>query len=165
MITKVLGRWLISIAIAVVAISALGLVLNQSSVQARVNAVHDWPGAFSPCDNPVSLQQCIDLVPAGDVIHILPGTYTQSVTLNKPISLIGDNQVSTTLFAEPFQRVLTHGEYSDLRPNFQRRQFARYGLPCCLWWRGVHYRYGAAGPAKSDVDRKHSVSGRRHVGL
>ncbi len=107
MITKVLGRWLISIAIAVVAISALGLVLNQSSVQARVNAVHDWPGAFSPCDNPVSLQQCIDLVPAGDVIHILPGTYTQSVTLNKPISLIGDNQVSTTLFAEPFQRVLT----------------------------------------------------------
>lgn len=104
MITKVLSRWLISIAIAVVAISALGLVLNQSPVQARVDAVHDWPGV-GPCN--ASLQQCIDLIPASDVIHILPGTYTQSVTLNKPISLIGDDQVSTTLFAEPFQRVLT----------------------------------------------------------
>ncbi len=102
---RMLSRWLLSIVIAVAAISVVGSALNQSTVRAQASVTHNWPDVSPPCN--ASLQQCIDLIPASDVIHILPGTYTQSVTLNKPVSLIGDDPTTTILFAEPFQRVLT----------------------------------------------------------
>ena len=104
MISKVLGRWLLSMVIAVVAIGTIGLMLNPP-VRARTNNVVDWPGVF-PCNTP-SLQQCIDGVQPGDVVHIKPGVYTQSVTLARPVSLIGDEPLTTILYAEPRQRVLT----------------------------------------------------------
>jgi predicted outer membrane repeat protein len=75
-------------------------------VQARVNGVHDWPGA-APCN--ALLQQCIDaaVVLPGDTIHIRPGVYTQSVTLAKSVSLVGDDSTTTVLQAPVGQRVLT----------------------------------------------------------
>jgi predicted outer membrane repeat protein len=101
--TRAFFRWTLSVVGAIGLLGVIGLALNPP-VQARVNVVHNWPGA-APCN--ASLQVCITALPGGDVIHILPGTYTQSVTLNKPVSLIGDDPASTTLFADSFQRVLT----------------------------------------------------------
>ncbi len=105
--TRVLIRWLVAMVIAFGVIGAIGQVLN-SAAQARAALVFDWPGLLPPCNTP-SLQQCIDaaVIQPGDTIHIKPGVYTQSVTLNKPVSLVGNNAQTTILNAEPFQRVLT----------------------------------------------------------
>jgi predicted outer membrane repeat protein len=69
--------------------------------------VYDWPGVLPPCN--ATLQQCIDaaVVQPGDTIRIKPGVYTASVTLSKPVSLVGDNRFATVLIAQPGQRVLT----------------------------------------------------------
>ena len=103
---RVLLRWMVSIVIAVGLLGVIGLALNPP-VQARVTLVYDWPGVSLPCN--ASLQQCIDaaVVQPGDTIRIKPGIYTQSVTLAKPVSLIGDGRATTVLNAEPGQRVLT----------------------------------------------------------
>jgi pectin methylesterase-like acyl-CoA thioesterase len=96
-------RWLMTIAIAVGVLAAIGLALNSPAQAAAVTRL------ARPVSVQRSLQQCIDaaLVSPGDVIHIRPGVYTQSVTLNKPVSLVGNNAQTTILNAEPFQRVLT----------------------------------------------------------
>jgi hypothetical protein len=104
--TRALLRWTLSIVVAVGLLGVIGLALN-SPVQAHAAAaVFDWPGA-SPCN--ASLQQCVDaaVVQPGDVIHIRPGVYIQSVTLAKPVSLIGDDRATTILQAPFRQRVLT----------------------------------------------------------
>ncbi|HTP06708.1 MAG TPA: choice-of-anchor Q domain-containing protein [Anaerolineae bacterium] len=103
--TRALFRWTLSIVVALGLLGVIGLALN-SPAQARSTTAYDWPGQ-SPCD--ASLQQCIDAatVLPGDVIHIRPGVYTQSVTLAKPVSLIGDDSASTILLALKSQRVLT----------------------------------------------------------
>ena len=105
--TRVLIRWMVSMALTIGVIGAIGLALNPAA-QARAAVTHDWPGLLPPCNTP-SLQQCIDgaLVLPGDTIHIKPGVYTQSITLAKAVSLVGDNPQTTILNAEPFQRVLT----------------------------------------------------------
>src|SRR5262245_51497093 len=54
-----------------------------------------------------TLQACIDGSSAGDVINILSGTYTTSVTLNQAVSLIGNSLTTTVLHAVANQRVLT----------------------------------------------------------
>ncbi|MCI0577232.1 MAG: hypothetical protein L0331_13655 [Chloroflexi bacterium] len=54
-----------------------------------------------------SIQQAIDGAAAGDTILIMPGTYTESLTLNKPVSLTGVSSATTILRAEPGDRVLT----------------------------------------------------------
>ena len=102
---RVLLRWMVSIVIAVGLLGVIGLALNPP-VQARVALVYDWPGV-GPCS--ASLQQCIDaaVVQPGDTIRIKPGIYTQSVTLAKPVSLIGDGRATSVFNAEPGQRVLT----------------------------------------------------------
>ncbi|HSD84919.1 MAG TPA: hypothetical protein VLG46_13720, partial [Anaerolineae bacterium] len=103
---RVLIRWLATIVIAVSALIPLGLMLNPVA-HARAATVRDWPGVLPPCN--ASLQQCLDstLVSSGDIIHIRPGVYTQSVTLYKAVSLIGDGPSVTTLNAPTRQRVLT----------------------------------------------------------
>ena len=63
-----------------------------------------YPGA-APCDT--TLQACIDGSSDGDVINILAGTYNNSVTLNKAVSLIGANSSTTILSALASQRVMT----------------------------------------------------------
>lgn len=105
--TRVLIRWIVSIVIAIGVIGTIGLALNPAA-QARATVTYDWPGLLPPCNTP-SLQQCIDgaLVLPGDTIHIKPGVYTQSITLARAVSLVGDNPQTTILNAEPFQRVLT----------------------------------------------------------
>lgn len=104
--TRVLIRWLTTIVIAAGALTAIGLVLNPVA-HAGTATVRDWPGVLPPCN--ASLQQCLDsaLVLPGDVIHIRPGVYTQSVTLYKAVSLIGDGPAGTMLNAPTRQRVLT----------------------------------------------------------
>jgi len=63
-----------------------------------------YPGA-APCNT--TLQACIDGSSNGDVINILAGTYSTSITLNKAVSLIGANSATTILRALTNQRVLT----------------------------------------------------------
>jgi predicted outer membrane repeat protein len=54
-----------------------------------------------------TLQSCINGAASGDTIQILAGTITESLTLNKGVSLIGASSASTILKAPPNQRVLT----------------------------------------------------------
>ena len=104
--TRAFFRWLLAIGVAVGLLGVIGLVLNPP-VKARATTVYDWPSVLPPCN--ASLQQCIDaaVVLPGDTIDIKPGVYTQSVTLAKPVSLIGAGPLTAILNAEPGQRVLT----------------------------------------------------------
>ena len=54
-----------------------------------------------------SIQAAIDGATDGDTILITAGTYTESLTLNKPVSLTGVSSATTILHAEPNDRVLT----------------------------------------------------------
>jgi predicted outer membrane repeat protein len=105
--TRTLFRWTLSIVIAAGLLGGISLSLN-SPAQARPMIIHEWPGLLPPCDTP-SLQQCINgaVVQPGDTIRIKPGVYTQSVTLAKAVSLMGDDRATTILQAPFRQRVLT----------------------------------------------------------
>jgi len=59
----------------------------------------------SPCNT--TLQACINAAASGDTIQIAAGQYTESITLNKPVSLLGAGQATTVLKAPSGQRVLT----------------------------------------------------------
>ena len=54
-----------------------------------------------------SIQAAIDAASPGDTIVINAGMYTESLTLNKPISLTGVNSATVIVHAMPNQRVLT----------------------------------------------------------
>src|SRR3990172_2834927 len=54
-----------------------------------------------------SIQTCINSASVGDTIVITPGTYIESLTLNKAVSLTGASALSVTIKAISNQRVLT----------------------------------------------------------
>ncbi len=54
-----------------------------------------------------SIQAAIDAANNGDTIFITAGRYTESLTLSKPVSLIGAGRDTTILHAVEGQRVLT----------------------------------------------------------
>ena len=54
-----------------------------------------------------TIQACIDAASPGDEVHIPPGLYTESVTVNKDISVTGDLSSTTIIYALDNQRVMT----------------------------------------------------------
>ena len=83
---------------------AASLLAAVGVAQAALNATRPYPGA-APCDT--TLQTCINNSNPGDVIQIAAGTYTQSFTLNKSVSLVGAGANVTWLIAQPSTRVFT----------------------------------------------------------
>lgn len=72
---------------------------------AGVDAGNDCTVSTMPC---ATVQHAVNVaVPNGDVIIINPGTYTESLTLNKSVNLVGLDRDTTVLQAKPGQRVLT----------------------------------------------------------
>ena len=106
MIRQTLLRLTASVAVVIVTLTVIGLALAQSPLTraALSSGTYTYPG-LAPCDT--TLQACIDGLNDGDVIHILPGIYTASLTLDKAVSLIGSEPLLTTILqAPPGQRVL-----------------------------------------------------------
>ena len=54
-----------------------------------------------------SIQQAIDSAPDGGTVFIPPGVYTESLTLARPVSLIGVGPLPPVIHAAPNQRVIT----------------------------------------------------------
>ncbi|CAG0931295.1 putative outer membrane protein pmp20 [Thermoflexales bacterium] len=103
MILRTLIRLSLALAVVITTLVAIGLVLAQSPL-APTDA-YTYPGS-APCET--TLQACIDGLQDGDVIHILPGEYTASLTLNKAVSLIGSHPLTPTVLRAPIgQRVLS----------------------------------------------------------
>jgi predicted outer membrane repeat protein len=88
---RVIG-WLV----AIVVVSA-ALILG-------VHAANASSLTFPGCG--ATIQTCINTATNGDTISILAGTYTETINLNKPVSLIGANAKTTILVAPPNERVL-----------------------------------------------------------
>jgi fibronectin-binding autotransporter adhesin len=99
MITRTLSRWLMSIALAILALVAINLLLARPPAQARHAA------SLINCSG--SIQACINAANDGDTILIAAGRYTESLTLSKPVSLTGENRDTTIIHAAEGQRVLT----------------------------------------------------------
>ena len=73
----------------------------------RVTLAANWtfPGG---CAGAVTLQECLTNVAAnGDTIFIQPGTYNESLTLDKAVSLVAQTTSPTQLQALAGQRVIT----------------------------------------------------------
>ena len=102
---KVLLRGILVLALSGAVLGAIGMML--APAQARPAGVFDWPGTVAPCNDPASVQTCIDGLLPGDEIHLLAGTYVQSMTLNKAVSLLGAGTGLVVFSAPPGQRVLT----------------------------------------------------------
>ncbi|CAG0927959.1 hypothetical protein TFLX_00728 [Thermoflexales bacterium] len=69
-------------------------VAQQATQPEPPAAIRTYPGA-APCDT--TLQACIAGAFPGDVINILPGTYHETIDLNKRVNLIGAGPGQTTL--------------------------------------------------------------------
>jgi hypothetical protein len=90
---------LMSIALAALALIAINLLVATSLAQGRTAST------LINCSG--SIQACIDAANDGDTILIAAGTYTESLTLSKPVSLTGENRDTTIIHAVEGQRVLT----------------------------------------------------------
>ncbi len=103
MIPRTLIRLTLALAVVITTLVAIGLVLAQSPLAPAVS--YTYPG-LAPCDT--TLQACIDGLNDGDVIHVLPGVYTASLTLDKAVSLVGVDPLTPTVLRAPSgQRVLS----------------------------------------------------------
>ncbi|MCA1554930.1 MAG: hypothetical protein LC737_11175, partial [Chloroflexi bacterium] len=95
-------RVTMSVALAVIALSAILLWLENPRAQAQpLFTARTYPGCGT------TLQDCINSSSDGDLINIQAGTYITSVTLSKAVSLVGAGASSTTLSALANQRVIT----------------------------------------------------------
>ncbi len=99
--TRSVIRWMIALVIALGALSAIGLALSGAPVARATGTTYIYPGCKA------TLQACINAALPGDVIQIQGGVYTESVNLDKAVSLIGQGWATTELRAEPGKRVLT----------------------------------------------------------
>ena len=106
MFLQTLRRVSLAVLFTVLALSTLIFMVNQRVVAepSAPNVPLSYPGA-APCNT--TLQACIDGSTPGDVINIAAGSYITSVTLNKPVSLIGAGTGSTFIRALSGQRVMT----------------------------------------------------------
>lgn len=103
MILRTLIRLSLALAVVITTLVAIGLVLAQAPLAPAGS--YTYPGS-TPCET--TLQACINGLNEGDVIHILPGEYTTSLTLNKAVSLIGSHPLTPTVLRAPIgQRVLS----------------------------------------------------------
>ena len=102
-------RAALSVALSLI---ALTLIMPRAEAEARVAQKAliqlsptgvEYPG-LPPCNT--TLQACIAALPTGETINILPGVYTESITLNKRVSLIGSGSDQTILRASS-GRVMT----------------------------------------------------------
>lgn len=104
MLARRVLRVLLSLLVGLITLAAIGAALNPVA-RAATTTVRLYPDV-APCNT--TLQACIDASSDGDVIQIKPGTYLTSVTLDKPVSLIGLGVISPThLMAASGQRALT----------------------------------------------------------
>ncbi len=92
------SRWIPSLFIALTSLLLMNALLTQPDAQAR-------PATTTTCLG--SIQACIDAAFDGDTIVIPAGTYTESLTLYKPVSVTGVNSATTIIHAVAGQRVLT----------------------------------------------------------
>jgi nitrous oxidase accessory protein len=72
-------------------LTSLVILLPHTTVKAVFHATIIVP------DNYPTIQAAIDNASAGDTIFVRNGTYNQTITINKPISLIGENAQTTIL--------------------------------------------------------------------
>lgn len=93
-----IARSILAVALAWIALAAFALG-GLPRVAARPLA------GTIPCSG--SIQSCIDAAQDGDTIVVAAGTYTESLTLGKPVSLTGAGSASTVIWALSGQRVLT----------------------------------------------------------
>jgi hypothetical protein len=92
-------RWTLALLLTFAALIVTLAALNHPAAQAqRLNSI-------IPCSG--SIQACIDSAIDGDTIVIAAGDYTESLTLNKAVSLTGVSRDTTIIHAMPNNRVLT----------------------------------------------------------
>ncbi len=96
---RILVRGLLVVIFAIAALTFVSFALYPAQAKARHQA------ATITCVG--SIQACIDAASDGDTIVIPAGTYTESLTLSKPVSLTGVNSATTIIHALANQRVLT----------------------------------------------------------
>lgn len=88
-------------------VSSIALVVAALSILFAGLTAQAHPAGFIVINPGDSIQAAIDSANNGDVIVIHAGTYTESLTLNKAVSLLGDDRATTIVGAASAQRVMT----------------------------------------------------------
>lgn len=106
MLSQTLARWTLSVVLGVIMLGVWLLGLNQAPISQSHPLATDYT-VGGVCG--ATIQACINnpIVQAGDRILIPAGTYTESLTLNKAVGLLGSNATTTIINAISGQRVLT----------------------------------------------------------
>ena len=76
----------LSVLLASLMLALLGAAVRQAAAAPLPAPAGTYPGAGACA---TTLQACIDGTAAGSIINISAGHYTESVTLDKPLSLVG----------------------------------------------------------------------------
>jgi hypothetical protein len=103
---RIIVRWIAVLLVAFAALASVSLAVNPSLlVQARPFSTDYTVGGTCGA----TIQACISnpIVQAGDRILIPAGTYTESLTLDKAVSLIGADADTAIIHAVSNQRVMT----------------------------------------------------------
>ncbi len=104
--SQTVTRWTLSVVLAVIMLGMWLLALNQTPISQSHSLATDYT-VGGVCGS--TIQACINnpIVQAGDQILIPAGIYTESLTLDKPVSLIGTEAETTVIRATSNQRVMT----------------------------------------------------------
>jgi nitrous oxidase accessory protein NosD len=97
----VTAAFLLVLLLAALPFSVVGTANGQSPLVGRRWVVDDdLPADFH------TIQEAIDAASGGDTIFVRSGTYTENVTVNKSVSLIGENATRTIIASQTDGKVV-----------------------------------------------------------
>ncbi len=117
-----MNKTLASVSVLIILVSSLITFLPANAENRTIIVPDDYP----------TIQAAIDIATDGDVVFVKAGTYNENITINKSLSLIGENIGSTFVVGEGTTALLIQHDNVNVTGFTFRR-------PSTMWWYfGIH---------------------------